>query len=239
MSNQSVATKTLVLPTQNTLQVLESNDPEKVLEFAHKAAKALMTVVNAKPKQTIINGERFLSFEDWLTVAGIYGTTVGVEFTKPIMKNDAIFGYEAKAVAYKNGVIISSAEASCFREESNWRNKPEFQLKSMAQTRACAKCLRNVFAWVVVLGGFKPTPSEEMVEETFPNGLVEDNQLPIAESRKWENSKVTARQSTLLRNLIIERVADDEERQHRLDEITDLTKEDASVLISQLLSYNF
>jgi hypothetical protein len=32
----------------------------------------------------------------------------------------------------------------------------------MAQTRACAKALRNVFAWVVVLAGYAPTPAEDM-----------------------------------------------------------------------------
>jgi hypothetical protein len=58
--------------------------------------------------------------------------------------------------------MISSAEASCLRDEPNWRTKPEYQLKSMAQTRASAKALRNVLAWVVVLAGYKPTPAEEM-----------------------------------------------------------------------------
>jgi hypothetical protein len=39
---------------------------------------------------------------------------------------------------------------------------PLFQLRSMAQTRACAKAMRNALAWVVVLAGFKPTPAEEL-----------------------------------------------------------------------------
>lgn len=39
---------------------------------------------------------------------------------------------------------------------------PLFQLRSMAQTRACAKALSNLFKWVVVLAGYKPTPAEEM-----------------------------------------------------------------------------
>ena len=41
---------------------------------------------------------------------------------------------------------------------------PMFQLRSMAQTRAGAKALRNALAWVVVLAGYKPTPAEEMME---------------------------------------------------------------------------
>ena len=39
---------------------------------------------------------------------------------------------------------------------------PQFQLRSMAQTRAGAKALRNALAWVVVLAGYAPTPAEEM-----------------------------------------------------------------------------
>ena len=39
---------------------------------------------------------------------------------------------------------------------------PLFQLRSMAQTRAAAKALRNALAWVVVLAGYKPTPAEEL-----------------------------------------------------------------------------
>lgn len=39
---------------------------------------------------------------------------------------------------------------------------PLFQLRSMAQTRACSKALRNVLAWVVVLAGYQATPAEEM-----------------------------------------------------------------------------
>ena len=46
--------------------------------------------------------------------------------------------------------------------------KPLFQLKSMAQTRACSKVLRQVFAWIVVLAGYRPTPAEEMTGNEHP-----------------------------------------------------------------------
>lgn len=45
---------------------------------------------------------------------------------------------------------------------------PLFQLRSMAQTRACAKAMRQALAWVVVLAGFKATPAEEMAEYDEP-----------------------------------------------------------------------
>jgi hypothetical protein len=46
---------------------------------------------------------------------------------------------------------------------------PLFQLRSMAQTRACAKAMRNALAWVVVLAGFRPTPAEEL------DGVIESH----------------------------------------------------------------
>jgi hypothetical protein len=52
---------------------------------------------------------------------------------------------------------------------------PLFQLRSMAQTRACAKALSNLFKWVVVLAGYKPTPAEEMTGTT-----VEETPEPIS-----------------------------------------------------------
>jgi hypothetical protein len=47
-------------------------------------------------------------------------------------------------------------------DESKWSDKPLYQLRSMAQTRAQAKALRGVLAWVAVLAGYNPTPAEEM-----------------------------------------------------------------------------
>jgi hypothetical protein len=47
---------------------------------------------------------------------------------------------------------------------------PLAQLRSMAQTRAAAKALRNVLAWVVVLAGYRATPAEELETERDGNG---------------------------------------------------------------------
>ena len=54
---------------------------------------------------------------------------------------------------------------------------PRFQLRSMAQTRAGAKALRNALAWVVVLAGYRPTPAEEMTGEREPARSEEESPL--------------------------------------------------------------
>lgn len=158
-------------------------DPNAVLAEAHRAAKALKDVLDSKPKEdwVIMNGQRYLEYEDWALLAKFYGLTAKVVSTQYIELNGAR-GFEAKAVAYyiPTGQEVSSAEAMCLNDEDKWstraryewkdgkKNKvgdvpvPLFQLKSMAQTRACAKVLKNVLSWAVVLAGYRPNVAEEM-----------------------------------------------------------------------------
>jgi hypothetical protein len=81
----------------------------------------------------------------------------------------------------------------------NWRNKPLFTLKSMAQTRAGGKALRQMLSWVVVLAGFKATPAEEMshlqgnsqtdAQEAI-NSLREAKRNPMSKEPGWIEGKV-------------------------------------------------
>jgi len=72
--------------------------------------------------------------------------------------------YIAEAVLQYGGREYR-AYGLCASTEPNWANKPEFQLMSMAQTRAAGKVLRLLLGWIVTLAGYEPTPAEEMVIE--------------------------------------------------------------------------
>lgn len=148
--------------------------PDAILRDAHLAAKALTDVIKGKPRPVKFNGEVYLEYEDWATVGRFYNVTAMVTDVQPVEVGGAR-GFRATAQAIRDGVAISSAIAMCLNDERNWKDKPAFQLMSMAQTRACAKALRNVLAWVVVLAGYRPTPAEEMVthEERIPNATAQ------------------------------------------------------------------
>lgn len=173
-----------------------SRSPQAVIEEAMEAAKAIKAIIDAKPKPFKIRGETYLQFEDWQTVARFYGVTVRVVETKGTRIGDAVgFMARAEALLVANGRVISAADAMCLNDEPKWKSRPKyeegengrrvrtgeekvplFQLRSMAQTRACAKALRNVLAWVVVLAGYKPTPAEEMDHDfnQLPYGCCND-----------------------------------------------------------------
>jgi len=82
---------------------------------------------------------------------------------------------------------------------------PMFQLRSMCQTRAGSKCLRNCFAWVAVLAGYKPTPAEEMdgvfrdktpTPETSPEAEAVEAEFKDLEEGKKPETKTEAKTDT-------------------------------------------
>lgn len=143
-------------------EVAIARPPEEVLEEAKTAAVALQRVIEQKPKKVVINGEIYLTFEDWQTLAKFYGLTVGVDSTEYVEFGD-VKGWEAAAIVRNGaGVNVSRAEGMCLNDEKKWSTRDNYQLRSMAQTRACAKALRNVLGFVSVLAGYAATPAEEM-----------------------------------------------------------------------------
>lgn len=152
----------LTLRPPEPAQLAMPRAPEIVLEEAARAAQALRDVIERKPNKCVINGKTFLQFEDWQTLGRFYGVTVAARVTNYI-EQGRVRGYECHAEALRaDGQVISAAQAMCLDDEQKWHDKPLFQLRSMAQTRAQAKALRNVLAWVVVMAGYAPTPAEEM-----------------------------------------------------------------------------
>ena len=155
--------------------------PETVLAEAKRAADALQGVIRGKKNPVIFNKEQYIEFEDWQVLGRFYGLAAKVVSTAPV-EYGGVRGFEARAVVVdiRTGVEVSAADSMCLNDEDKWsvRTKyewrdgkrvasgevavPMFQLRSMAQTRACGKALRNVLAWVVVLAGYKPTMAEEM-----------------------------------------------------------------------------
>lgn len=237
--------------------------PDIVLEEAQKAAKALSQVIEGKSKKVVLNGKTYLQFEDWQTLGRFYGVTAVVQNTKYVEfgeGDEKVKGFEsqAQALLVATNQVISAAEAMCLDDEPNWgyrdsRNGkvkvPLFQLKSMAQTRACAKALRNVLAWVVVLAGYSPTPSEEMTgtedggAPEFQQPQRKSTQKPEAKpepvqnkttgkaiseaqrKRLWAISKSAGVSEDLLREIV---------GKHGFEHSKDITKDKYEAIVSEV-----
>lgn len=147
--------------------ILPAMSPQEQVDKASAMAKVLQGVVKQAHLARKFGGEKeHLFFEAWQTIGQFFNCTPQTEWTKAIKDGDRIVGYEARVnVVNSEGRIIASAESMCMRDEPNWKTKPLYALRSMAQTRTAGKALRSVFAWVAVLAGYSGTPAEEMSEE--------------------------------------------------------------------------
>jgi len=173
-----------------------ARDPVQVLDDARRAAQALKSVIDSKPKPVRFNNETYLEFEDWQTVGRFYGITAKVVHTAPV-EFDGVRGFEARAVAIHaaTGVEVSAADSMCLSDERTWNTRPLVQLRSMAQTRACSKALRNVLAWVVVLAGYRPTPAEEMGDDAGSRPAAGHASQPLVCSTPGCGMKLTQGQA--------------------------------------------
>lgn len=139
-------------------------EPDVILAEAHKAAEALTKVISSKPRKVVFNGKQYLEYEDWILLGEFYGVAVKIASTHQVDFGPDGKGWEATAevIDKRTGYVIGGAQGMCLDTEQNWRNKPTFQLRSMAQTRAGSKALSGRLRWIPVLAGYSGTPSEEM-----------------------------------------------------------------------------
>lgn len=204
-------------------------NPDIVIQEAKKVATTLKKVIDSKAKKVVINGKRYIEFDDWQMLGSPYGVTAKVVETREIYDRadkKKIIGFLARAVAVKDDVEISAAEAECLVYERNWRNKAfnqRFMLRSMAQTRACSKVLSNVLRWVVVLAGYEATPAEEMTT-TATKILPDRIRKTIIKLRKRKKIPKSA----------LKKHIDDE---YGVDSLGELSNEEGEELLTVLTKY--
>lgn len=177
-----------LIPQDNLMPTLT---PDEQVDKASVMAKVLQRVVKQANLSRKFGGEKeHLFFEAWQTIGQFFSCTPQTEWTKPIMDGDKLVGYEARVnVVNSDGRVIASAESMCMRDEPNWRNKPLYALRSMAQTRTAGKALRSVFAWVAVLAGYSGTPAEEMSDD-IPDFKALKSSTPKKAPSKFDFLKV-------------------------------------------------
>ena len=157
------------------LTIIEPTDLEKPAndtKFAQESAKFLVDIIKKNNWAKKLGGSsEHIQYEGWQTAGKYYGLSVKTHDAEYV-ELGGVWGFKAKASVVNEitGVEVGSAEAYCMSDEHNWKNKPKFQLASMAQTRAGSKALRQILGFVVALAGYNPTPVEEMTE---PGKVVE------------------------------------------------------------------
>ena len=165
------------IDTQSGDIVLSEPTPAEKVAQAREWSTALMDVVNSRGLYTEQNGNKYLHVEAWELIGAFAGVRAETDSVEAISANDLIVGYQAKVVLVNtaDGTRLGGgAIAMCGMDEFVTKGQKTQGAKhnsamSMAQTRAVSKAFRMNFSYVAVLGGYAPTPAEEMPPEEKAN----------------------------------------------------------------------
>lgn len=150
------------------LNLFRTDEPAEIIRRATELANELKKVLIEQKLVSNIKGREHVRVEGWSLLGSMLGVFPVCTWTRKLDN-----GWEARVEARTlSGAVVGAAEAECLNTEGTWKGRDDYALRSMAQTRATSKALRQPLGFVVSLAGFDPTPAEEM-----PNP-------PVAEARK-------------------------------------------------------
>lgn len=152
--------------------LFRTSDPVEVIEKATRVADALKRIIQGQQLYATIQGKHHVLVEAWTTCGAMLGLTAYCVWSRPIGElTPKGHDWEARVeVRTLDGRTLSAAEAMCARSERSgskqpWLDRPDYALRSMAQTRATSKALRIPLGFIVTLAGYQATPAEEMPDQ--------------------------------------------------------------------------
>lgn len=178
-----MATTDLVPVEGQIVTIFGTDDPDLILQEAAKRAERLKNIVKEQGLVQRIGKSDHIQLEGWSALGNFFGVYAVPdpsprELYEDLGRGPELIGFEAyvRAVRMADGAVVGAATARCTKKEKNWKDKDDYQLESMAQTRASGKALRGPLSFIMVLAGYKPTPAEEM--EGVVEGEVVDEKSP-------------------------------------------------------------
>ncbi len=184
-----------LVPIEVMAQIAPLNNPEEFVAGYVRISDTLSRVVKDKKLFKTIQGKDHVLVEGWTLLGSMLGVFPVTVWSKPVSDVDGTqIGWEARVEARtRDGGIVGAAEAECLRSESTWAKRDDYALRSMAQTRATSKALRQPLGFVMTLAGFNATPAEEIPAETAPKVISKsqrDRLFTIATKEKMEITRL-------------------------------------------------
>jgi hypothetical protein len=135
-----------------------TDNPKLVVTRAAQVADELARVIRNQKLSVHINSREHVLVEGWTLLGTMLGVFPVLSWTRRL--DD---GWEARVEARTlAGAVVGAAEGECLRGERRWAKADDYAIRSMSQTRATSKALRQPLGFVMQLAGFDATPAEEM-----------------------------------------------------------------------------
>ena len=222
------------------INIMES--PERAVEVLNNIKANFAKLLKDNGEIIKVKGKDYVRYEGWVTIATAMGIMPQVT---DLVKSNGTYQAKAIAILIKTGATIGAGFGICSKNEPNWKDKPDFAIASMSQTRACGKALKTILSGVITHLGFEATPAEEIIdigngtepikhtlkETTNLNGskTVTYNEIPPGGCTEKQQKAIYAilKGKGLTDEDIVEKLAAD----YGVEHTRQLTKEQASEVI--------
>jgi hypothetical protein len=157
-----------VRPITTAVTVFGTNDPTEIVARTSVIARAIGQAIREGHMSLTIQRREYVRVEGWSYLGTMLGVYPRVREVRALSETEATqAGYIATVeLVTKNGEVVGGATAVCSRGERHWKDRDDYALLSMAQTRATGKAFRLTFGFVMAAAGYESTPVEEMpIEE--------------------------------------------------------------------------
>ena len=186
---------------QEVTPITSTRHAEDVVQRAAQLARRLKAVISSSPDRyvQVIGSSEHLRYEAWATLARFCGVSAVIEWTRPILRDGQLWGYEARAIVVEAGdrnKVHSAAEAECTRDEPNWLERPKYE-----------------YHYVTTTGEITPErpPDDRIVWETrgdkkLPKRVrvrVSDEPVPQHQLRSMAQTRAAAKALRLLLSWIV------------------------------------
>lgn len=124
--------------------------------------------VSIHPQLVIMDkGKQYLKAEAWQYLLGQLGLFPSCDCITMVHTNkdgeQEFKGVKVEVtLTSKDGLQLCKSMMVARTDEDWLKDKPEYAVYGLAQTRAISRAARNVYGWVAVEAGFEATPWDEM-----------------------------------------------------------------------------
>ena len=137
--------------------------PADLLSVASSQAKVLVDLIEKQGLYVTISGRKYVKVEGWVPLARMNHVIPSEITNEEIPEGSGRYVAVVELVRLDDGKVLTRASGECGGPgEPKWQERPPYARRSMAATRATGKACRMAYSWIMALGGYEPTPAEEM-----------------------------------------------------------------------------
>ena len=154
----------MVMPTTQKGSALFSRSPKKAMAEMRELVQIMASQCTGTAFISEIRGKQYPKVEWWTTIGATLGLFPVVMYSRKLDRNSET-AYEARVEVRHGDMVVAAGEAICCSQEDQWKDAPEYSIKSMAITRATGKAYRIPLSFLAVMAGLAPTNAEEIPVE--------------------------------------------------------------------------